>query len=137
MRTLAATLALIGGALLVYAGLSGNAGLWELVGEAVKVFLEDPGQRQILEWTIRVLIVIASLGGFSVIAGGLLIYWDKKLIGQILIFVGAATGLIGIVVGVLMTTSQGGSVTDYFVNQLNGTAGLVGVLLSYAARRAV
>lgn len=135
MRRLPAALALIGGTLLLYAGLSGNAGLWELVGEAVKPFLEDPGQRAILEVVIRILIVLAGLGGLSVIAGGVLVYYDKILLGKILIFLGAATGLIGIIIGVFVTVGRGGTVTDYFVQGLNGTAGLVGVLLAYAARR--
>lgn len=128
-------MAFLGGALLLYAGLSGSAQIWAFIGEAVKPFLEDPAQRAILEWTIRVLMVLASLGGLSVIAGGYLVYKDRKLPGKILIFLGAATGLIGLVLGVALTMSEGGSMMDYFVKRLNGTAGLAGVLLSYAARR--
>lgn len=134
-RRTAAALAFLGGALLIYAGLSGNVGFWSTLEELVRPHVQDPAQRATLTFVIRILIVLASLGGFSVLAGGVLFLRDRMLLGKLLVFLGAASGLIGIVVGVALTLSQGGTLADYFTNQLNGTAGLVGVLVSYASRK--
>lgn len=135
MRRLPGALAVVGGALLLYAGVSGNAALWSVIGDVVRPFIQDPGQRVILTVVVKILTVVASLGGLSVVAGGILIYKDRKVLGKFLVFFGAATGLIGLILGVMLTVGQGGTMTQYFTERLNGVAGLVGVILSYVARR--
>lgn len=135
-RTVAAILAFAGGALLIFAGLA-NAELWVTIGEIIKPFIEDPQQRQIVTIAIQVVIFIAGLGGFAVIGGGVAMLYKKELLAKVLIFLGAATGLLGIVIGIMLTLARGGTVAGYFVDQLNGVAGLVGVLLAYASRKVV
>lgn len=135
-RTVAAILAFAGGALLLFAGLA-NVELWVTIGEIVKPFFEDPQQRQIVTIAIQVVIFIAGLGGFAVIGGGIAMLYNKELLAKVLIFLGAATGLLGIIIGIALTLARGGTVVGYFVNQLNGFAGLAGVLLAYASRKVV
>lgn len=131
----AALLAYVGGALLLYAGVSGNAGLWDAVGAFVGPMIEDPAQRALVEVVIQIFIVLAGLGGIAVIIGGYLVSHDRVLLGKVLIFLGAATGLIGILIGVGVTMAEGGGFTDYFTDRLNGTAGTVGVIMAWFARR--
>lgn len=135
-RTVAAILAFAGGALLLFAGLA-NVELWVTIGEIVKPFFEDPQQRQIVTIAIQVVIFIAGLGGFAVIGGGIAMLYNKELLAKVLIFLGAATGLLGIIIGIALTLARDGTVVGYFVNQLNGFAGLAGVLLAYASRKVV
>lgn len=130
----AALLAYLGGALLLYAGVSGNVFLWETVGGFVAPMFQDPAQRGLVEVILHVVMVVASLGGAAVVIGGYLFSRDRVVAGKLLVFLGAATGLIGIVLGILLTMSAGGEFTDYFADRLNGTAGTFGVLLAYAAR---
>lgn len=135
-RTVAAILAFAGGALLLYAGLA-SAEIWVTIGEIIKPFVEDPQQRQIVTIILQVVIFVAGLGGLAVIGGGVAMLYQKELLAKILIFLGAATGLLGIIIGIALTLARGGTVAGYFVNQLNGIAGLAGVLLAYASRKAV
>lgn len=135
-RKVAAVLAFAGGALLIYAGLA-NAEIWVTIGEIIKPFFEDPGQRELVTIALQVVIFIAGIGGFAVIAGGVAMLYEKELLAKILIFLGAATGLLGIIIGIALTLARGGTVVGYFTDQLNGLAGLVGVLLAYASRKIV
>lgn len=135
-RKVAALLAFAGGALLIYAGLA-NPEIWVTIGAAIKPFFDDPGQREIVALALEVVIFIARLGGFAVIAGGVAMLYEKELLAKILIFLGAATGLLGIIIGIALTLARGGTVVEYFTDQLNGLAGLAGVLLSYASRKIV
>lgn len=134
-RRTAALLAYLGGALLLYSGVSGNVALWETVGAFVAPLLGDPAQRGLLEVVLHVLMVLASLGGAAVVLGGYLFTRDRVVAGKLLVFLGAATGLVGLVIGILLTMAQGGAFADYFATRLNGTAGAFGVLAAWAARR--
>ena len=87
-------IAIVAGMLLFVAGTNGIA-IWETIKTFVATHIIDNIAVQII---FAILIFIASLGGVSVIMGGLLIGKNKLLAGKVIIFLGAGMGLIGLIV---------------------------------------
>lgn len=118
-------IAIIAGALLLIAGISG-ATTWE----AVKGFVASqfPGN-EILEFVFVILIFIASLGGIAVIIGGLLIGKKKIGTGRLLILLGAGIGIIGLIFSTIVAYNEGNLTIGSFLS-----IGTIGIILSIAAR---
>lgn len=93
-RKFAATLAYIGGTLLLIAGTTGSTGI---VGSILEYLIENIGgaTADLLSYLLQILNVIANLGGISVIIGGVLIVKQRKRFGQFMIGIGAGMGLFG------------------------------------------
>ncbi|MBI5001139.1 MAG: hypothetical protein HZB92_06400 [Euryarchaeota archaeon] len=120
--------AIVGGILLLVAGLTGAAA-WAQIRDAVAHYItSDPLVMDIFGW----LIIVASFGGFAVILGGLLIGYEHEWGGKFLIMLGAGMGLIGFIIafatwylnGMTVMFTIGGSII-----------GLVGIILSIIARQ--
>ena len=123
----AMAIAVIAGLMLMMAGING-LGMWETIRDFVTAYIIDHLAVQIL---FMVLIFIASLGGISVIAGGLLIGKGRITTGKLIIGLGAGMGLIGLAVSVLVDYVSGSfSIMNYY------SAGWIGLILSIAARMA-
>jgi len=119
-------LAIVAGVLLLVTGITGVP-LMEKIKELVtKNISSDPN----LGLVFVVLILIASLGGILVVAGGGLLYKDKVGPGKIVITIGAGAGLIGLIFTIVVWTYEmtAPTLTIPFI------LGLVGVVLSVAAR---
>ena len=118
-------LAIIAGILLLISGINGIAA-WETIKNFVTTNIAD---HFIIQIIFAVLIFIASLGGLSVIAGGLLIGKDKTGTGKILISLGAGLGLIGLIIAIYIGYSEGSlTISSFF------SIGVIGLILSIIAR---
>jgi len=81
--------------------ISGTNGLsnWVKIRNIVANYVNFPGMDDLF---VPILIV-ASLGAFSVFAGGILALKKKRLSGRILILLGSGAGLIGFVFNLLVS----------------------------------
>jgi hypothetical protein len=118
-------LAIIAGILLFIEGISGLA-TWQTIRNFVIQYIAD---NEIIQIIFAVLIFIASLGGISVIIGGLLIGKEKLITGRFLIMLGAGLGLIGLIITIIISITHGSFTLGGFL-----TIGVIGLILSIIAR---
>jgi len=119
-------IAIIAGILLLIAGVSGLA-TWETIKYFVIKNLNI--DNEIIQVVFAVLIFIASLGGISVIAGGLLIGKNRVRTGKFLITLGAGLGLIGLIFSIIIGYYEGNLTIGSFFS-----IGTIGLILSIVAR---
>ena len=119
-------IAIIAGIFLLVAGVSGLA-TWEAIKDFVINTLNI--DNEIVQIVFAVLIFIASLGGISVITGGLLIGKNSVGIGKFLITLGAGLGLIGLIFSIIVAYMQGDLTIGSFFS-----IGAIGLILSIVAR---
>ena len=118
-------LAIIAGILFFISGINGIAA-WETIKDFVTTNIAD---HFIIQIIFAVLIFIASLGGLSVIAGGLLIGKGKTGTGKFLISLGAGLGLIGLIIAIYIGYSERSlTISSFF------SIGFIGLILSIVAR---
>jgi len=117
--------AIVAGLLLLIEGISGFA-TWTTIKEFV---LDNVTDNEIVMYIFVILIFIASLGGISVIIGGLLIGKNKVRTGKFIIALGAGLGLIGLIVSIIIGLTEG----NFTLNSLI-TLGAIGLILSIVAR---
>lgn len=127
---LASYLAIISGILLLFGGFTNSGDLWKTVDEYAEEYAPESAQT-IIEYILLFLIFFAVLGGISVIIGGLLIRGDKSRLGKFLIMLGAGMGILGLMIGFIVATTQGND--DAFFLGLTSITG-IGIILSIAAR---
>jgi len=121
-------IAIIAGILLLISGISGLA-TWEAIKNFVTNNIVD---NYIVQIVFVVLIFIASLGGLSVIIGGLLIGKDKIVSGKLFISLGAGLGLIGLIISVIVAIMENNFTIGSFFS-----VGAIGLILSIVARLTV
>jgi hypothetical protein len=121
-------LAIIAGMLLIISGISGVT-TWKTIQEFVTSFII---QNKIIEIIFNILVLFASLGGISVILGGLLIYKNKIRTGKFLISLGAGIGIIGLIVAIVIAIVKGNFVIGSFFS-----IGTIGLILSIVVRMKV
>ena len=121
----AMVIAIIAGIFLLIAGVSGLA-TWETIQDFVTKNIID---NVIVQIVFVVLIFIASLGGISVIFGGLLIGKNNVGIGKFLITLGAGLGLIGLLFSIIVAYIEGSLTIGSFFS-----LGAIGLILSIIAR---
>ncbi|MBU0497529.1 MAG: hypothetical protein KKC68_05360 [Candidatus Thermoplasmatota archaeon] len=121
----AMAIAVIAGILLLLSGVSGLAA-WE----DIKTFvINNITDNAIIQFVFAILIFIASLGGISVIAGGIFIGKEKIRTGKFFISIGAGLGLIGLLIAIIITLYQNSLTLGSFFS-----VGTIGLILSIAAR---
>ena len=121
----AMVIAIIAGIFLLIAGVSGIA-TWETIEDFVTKNIID---NVIVQIVFAVLIFIASLGGISVIFGGLLIGKNNVGIGKFLITLGAGLGLIGLIFSIIVAYMEENLTIGSFFS-----IGAIGLILSIIAR---
>ena len=121
----AMVIATVAGILLAIAGVSGLA-TWETIKDFVTTHVID---NIIVQIVFAILIFIASLGGISVIAGGLLLGKNKVGTGKLLITLGAGLGLIGLIFSFVVAYSEQNLSLGSFLS-----IGTIGLILSVVAR---
>jgi hypothetical protein len=121
-------LALLAGILLLISGISGLA-TWETIKNFVTENIID---NTIVQFIFAILIFIASLGGLSVIAGGILIGKNKIRTGKLLILLGAGMGLVGLIFTIAVAYVEGSLTLGSFFS-----IGTIGLVLSIIARSIV
>jgi hypothetical protein len=117
--------AIIAGLLLLISGVNGIAA-WSEIKNFV---IENIADNFVIQIVFVILIFIASLGGLSVIAGGLLIGKNKVGTGKFLIALGAGLGLIGLLISIYIGYTEGSLTIGSFFS-----VGVIGLILSIVAR---
>ena len=118
-------IAIFAGILLLISGVSGLA-TWEVIRNFVTTNVID---NYIVQIIFAVLIFIASLGGLSVIIGGLLIGKDRVGTGKLFITLGAGLGLIGLIISIIVAVMENNFTIGSFFS-----VGAIGLILSIIAR---
>ena len=117
--------AILAGILLLISGISGLA-TWETIKDFVINNIIDNSFVQII---FAVLIFIASLGGISVIIGGLLIGKVKIRTGKLFINLGAGLGIIGLIFSIIVAIIENDLIIgSYF------SVGFIGLILFIISR---
>ena len=123
-------IAIIAGIFLLITGVSGLA-TWQTIKEFVTLQL-NLADNLIVQIIFSILIFIASLGGLSVILGGLLIGKAKIGLGKFLITLGAGLGIIGLIFSLIVAYMQNSLTIGTFLS-----LGTIGLILSIVARMIV
>ncbi|WXG44076.1 MAG: hypothetical protein WED04_08595 [Promethearchaeati archaeon SRVP18_Atabeyarchaeia-1] len=133
-RRIAFLLALIGGACLILAGVSG--GVWIYAQAFAAIVLVYPELAGILGLILPILTAIASLGGIAVIIGGVLILGVRLTTGKFLIMMGAGVGILGIFIGLASGLAQGWGLVQsaQAVFATYQVIGWIGILFAILAR---
>jgi hypothetical protein len=127
-------LALIGGILLLIAGVAGGIGVYALAFNWIEANI--PSLTSVLGIILAALTIIASFGGVAVIVGGIMILGGRITTGKLFIGLGAGVGIFGILIGLVTGLAQGlgflASAEAVFAT--GQTLGWVGIFLSIFAR---
>ncbi|TFG33701.1 hypothetical protein EU527_06985 [Candidatus Thorarchaeota archaeon] len=126
-------LCIIGGALMLYAGVVGSVGIWEhILAYATTI---APGAADIVAWILVILANIASLGGIAVLVGGYLLTTDRVGTGKFIIGIAAGLGIFGFIMLIYnMYMSLGVVAFTELLNILATTASILGPVLTIVAR---
>ena len=127
---------LIGGILLWIAGATGSVGIAGTITEILASIPELAPFVDILNLIYYILLILAGLGGITVIGGGFLMTTDRVGTGKFLIGIGAGMGLISLIIQIGQNVYTLGArvALDLFMATAMTTVG-AGILISIAARR--
>ncbi len=123
----AGSMAIIGGVLMLLAGVTGAAA-WKALGDTA---IEITGMGA-LGTIFQMLVLIGSLGGLVVILGGLMVSLESVSIGKIMITIGAGFGIIGLII-FLVVTFMGDQPAGNFLAGIG--LGFIGLVLTIIARQ--
>ncbi len=123
----AGLIAIIGGVLMLLAGVTGAAA-WKALGDLA---IEATGTES-LGIVFQVLVLIGALGGLVVIIGGIMVRRESVPVGKILITIGAGLGIIGLII-FLIVTFMGDSPAGNFLAGIG--LGFIGLVLTIIARQ--
>ncbi len=126
----AGILAVVGGLFILIGGGTGMARFLSELSEIVQDLLG--GKNETVETIFWILIIIAALGGISVILGGILLYKEHITTGKILIALGAGIGIIGLILGIITAFAKGEELQ--FFSWLTTSLMGIGLVLSLVAR---
>jgi hypothetical protein len=131
---LAFMLALVGGILMLIAGMVGSIGIIGFAFQELQTYF--PQYANLIAVVLAVLTVIASLGGIAVIIGGFLLLRARLTTGKLLIGLGAGVGIIGAIIGLASGLAQGWGLYASFVAVFatGQILGWVAIFLSILAR---
>jgi hypothetical protein len=125
----AGNLAIVGGLLLFLGGATGW-GIFATIRSFLLPYLEGD-VKETIAWVLEILILLAALGGITVMIGGYLIKKDYERVGKILITIGLSTGVISLIIGLIVAVGSG--TYDAFVaGQLSLTG--IGTILALIAK---
>jgi hypothetical protein len=124
-------LAILGGALLLISGTRGPIGIFLTILETIPLFIKDALIQTITAAVGLFLVILSSLGGFTVILGGYLVYKKHVGTGKLLIGLGAGVGIPWLLF-ILFTVAVTQELTA--VTAEHSILGWVGLILSFIAR---
>lgn len=128
-------LALLGGILMISAGLVGGVGFWALLPLLVAILGLPPEFALLVNSLLMVLSFIAGLGGFAVVIGSFLFLAGRVGLGKFIVGLGAGMGLFGFIL-LLAGQFVSGTLAATWLFALLQTPGFLGVVLSILARMA-
>ena len=124
-------LSILGGGLLLVSGTRGPVGIFLTILETLHLFIKDALVQTIAAVVALFLIILSSLGGFTVIFGGYLVYKNHVGTGKLLIGLGAGVGIPWLLF-ILFTVAMTQQVTA--VAAQHSILGWVGIILAFIAR---
>ncbi|MGY5880094.1 MAG: hypothetical protein RTV31_07570 [Candidatus Thorarchaeota archaeon] len=126
-------LCIIGGALMIYAGVVGGVGFWgDLLDYAATI---APGYAEIMAWILIILQNIASMGGVAVIIGGYLVTTDRVGTGKFIIGIAAGMGIFGFIMLIYnMYMAMGMAAFAELLNIISTSAAVAGPVITIVAR---
>jgi len=126
-------LCVIGGLLMMYAGVSGSIGIWgDLIALAASL---APAFAEILSYVFLILENIATLGGIAVIIGAVLLTTNRVGTGKFVIGIAAGMGIVGFIVLVYnLYLAVGFAALFELYNLLSTSMGLLGVVITIIGR---
>lgn len=129
-------LALVGGILLWIAGATGSVGIAGTITEILASIPELTPFVDVLNLIYYILLLLAGLGGITVIGGGWLMTTNRLGTGKFLIGIGAGMGLVSLIIQIAQNvyTVGAGAALDIFMATAMTTTG-VGIILSIIGRR--
>jgi hypothetical protein len=129
-------LCLIGGIMMIYAGIAGSVGIWgDLIALAASL---APGFADLLFWILLILENIATLGGIAVIIGAFLFTTNRVGTGKFIVGIAAGMGIIGFIILIYnLYMAVGIAAILEIYNLLSNSMGLLGVVLTIIGRMIV
>jgi hypothetical protein len=124
-------LSILGGILLLISGTSGQIGISLVILEQLPLFIKDTLIQTMATIVALFLIILSSLGGFTVILGGYLVYKRHVGTGKLLIGLGAGVGIPWLLF-ILFTLAMTQKVTA--VTAQHSILGWSGIIFSFIAR---
>jgi len=131
INLLACVLSLLAGVLLIVSGTQGPIGIFLLILEQLPLFIKDALIQTIVAAIALFLTILSSLGGFTVILGGYLLYKNHVGTGKLLIGLGAGVGIPWLLF-MLFTVAITQQITA--VTAQHSILGWVGIILAFIAR---
>ena len=125
-------LCILGGLLMFISSVVGSVSFFALVF-AIASDLLGSEAAFILSIVLTIFAIIAGLGGIAVILGVILVVKDKIGLGKFIIGLGAGMGLIGLIIFIITSIMAGPLAIIYAL--INGSYGLLGVILTIFSRR--
>jgi hypothetical protein len=125
-------LSILSGILLVIAGIHGSIGVYGTILSFLALFFQDVHVLSFLEIVALILVFVASLGGFSVMFGGYLVYKSQVRLGKLIISLGTGIGIPGLLlamINVMLVKQEFSTVIAQY-----GIIGWTGIILSLIAR---
>ena len=129
-------LAFISGILFLLTSWYSAPDLWEKLTDWASE--EYPDYEDYFKIFLLVIFFLASLGGITVILGGVLINKERLSLGKFVIAIGAGVGLISVILAYIMITSDEGIVdgTEYYFEKFLPLEWLAIILAIFARRYA-
>ena len=130
----AAYLAIVGGILILIAGGTGMATFLAELGDIIQ---DHIGKNEIIDTIFWILIIIAALGGLTVMLGGFLFYKEYIRVGKFLIMLGAGLGLIGLIIALISALYQGEEAQffSWLTTSFMGVGLILSIISTYVAKR--
>ena len=128
---LASLSALVGGALLIAGGAKGGLGLYGFLLALLANYVPSPYD-VLVSMIMAFLGFLASLGGISVLAGGLLIYFGRLTSGKFLVRLGSGTGVLGYLILLLLKGLGGLEAFRAFLVSAASSMSWLGITFSVA-----
>lgn len=125
-------LATIAGIILIVSRTTGSLGFYETILNYIAA--QFGGEVAIvISYVLWALSIIASLGGFAVIIGGILIHRGRVTTGRFIISIGAGMGIIGLLVEIGSAALQGWTSLVGLIFAMTQSLSWIGVILSIVA----
>ena len=119
------------GLILFIKGVQGPTGIYFLILDYVTDLLTTGVVKSFLIFSLLVLIVLSSLGGLTVIAGGFLIWKDHVSTGKFLIGIGAGISVF-LALFLLIALFTSGNLSSVVAQY--GVLGWIGIFLAFLAK---
>ena len=127
------SLGLLGGILMIFAGVVGGVGFWTLLPLLVAILGLPAEFALLVNLVLVVLSFIAGLGGFAIIIGSFLFLANRVGLGKFIVGLGAGMGLIGFIL-FLAGHFLSGTLAVTWLLAILQMPGFLGVVLSILAR---